>query len=115
VARFLVFAGFVAPGEDASENPNWGRWLTHRNALSWQSEAVDRSGRSVEELGYISCPVLLIKGTVTADWLKRLVDVLGDRIPNATVLELPGDHASHIESIEVFLEALEGHLARIPH
>lgn len=113
LARFLEFAGFIAPGEDARRHPNWERWLSHRNALSWQSEEVDRSGRSVEELEYISCPVLLVKGTVTADWLKRLVDVLGQRIPNATVLELAGDHACHIESIDAFLEALQAHLARV--
>jgi hypothetical protein len=40
----------------------------------------------------------------------RSVDVLGDRLPNATVLELPGDHASHIQSIDAFLEAFEKHL-----
>jgi pimeloyl-ACP methyl ester carboxylesterase len=111
--QFLELAGFIQPGEDARRNPNWERWAPHKQALSWQ-QSVDRSGRSLDELGSISCPVLLVKGTVTADWLKRVVDVLGQRIPNATVLELEGDHASHIESIDTFLDALEAHLSRIP-
>jgi pimeloyl-ACP methyl ester carboxylesterase len=114
LARFLRFAGFIKPGENASKHPNWERWLPHRMALSWQGEKVDRSGRFVEELRHISCPVLLVKGTVTADWLKRLVDVLGQRIPDATVLELPGDHACHIQSMDAFLEELEAHLGRFP-
>ena len=59
-----------------------------------------------------TCPVLLTKGTGTADWLKRLVDVLGEKLPNATVVELEGDHAHHIESIDAFLAALEAHLVR---
>jgi pimeloyl-ACP methyl ester carboxylesterase len=113
LARFLELAAFVQPGEDATKHPNWERWVPHKQALSWQ-EQVDRSGRSVEELGAISCPVLLVKGTVTASWLKRVVDVLRQRIPNATVVELEGDHASHIQSIDAFLEALEAHLARAP-
>jgi pimeloyl-ACP methyl ester carboxylesterase len=111
LTRFLRAAGFIEPGEDATRHPNWERWIPHKQALSWQ-QMVDRSDRSLDDLGRIECPVLLVKGTVTADWLKRVVDVLGQRIPNATVLELPGDHASHIESVDAFLEALEAHLAR---
>lgn len=34
-----------------------------------------------------------------------------ERLPNATVVELDGDHACHIESIDAFLEAFEKHLA----
>lgn len=113
LGQFLELAAFIQPGEDARQHPNWERWVPHKQALSWQ-QLVDRSGRSVEELGHISCPVLLVKGTVTANWLKRVVDVLGERMPTATVLDLPGDHASHIESIDAFLEALEAHLAQAP-
>ena len=79
-------------------------------ALSWQGEKLHHPERSVQELGRITCPVLLSKGTTTADWLKRLVDVLGTRLPDASVVELEGDHAHHIESIDAFLGALEAHL-----
>jgi pimeloyl-ACP methyl ester carboxylesterase len=113
LTRFLQVAGFIQPGEDANQHPNWDRWVPHKQALSWQGEEVDRSGRTLEELERITCPVLLVKGTVTAGWLKRVVDVLGERIPNASVLELPGDHACHIESIDAFLEGLEAHLDRV--
>lgn len=111
LATFLRFAGFVQPGQDARQHPNWARWMPHRMALSWQSEKLDRSGRSVEELRHIRCPALLVKGTVTAHWLKRVVDVLGERLPKTSMLELPGDHACHIQSIDAFLEALTQHLA----
>lgn len=110
LARFLGYAGFVQAGEDARRHPNWERWLPHRMALSWQSEEMDRSGRSVAELAAITCPVLLIKGMVTANWLKRVVDVLGERFSDSHILELPGDHACHIQSIDAFLEALDAHL-----
>jgi pimeloyl-ACP methyl ester carboxylesterase len=112
LGQFLELAAFIQPGEDPRHHPQWERWVPHKQALSWQ-RSVDRSDRSLDELGSISCPVLLVKGTVTADWLKRVVDVLGQRIPNATVLELEGNHASHIESIDAFLEGLEAHLDRV--
>jgi pimeloyl-ACP methyl ester carboxylesterase len=113
LGTFLELAGFIQPGEDPRQHPQWERWVPHKQALSWQ-RSVDRSERSLDELGSISCPVLLVKGTVTADWLKRVVDVLAQRIPGATVVELEGNHASFIQSIDAFLEALETHLAGAP-
>lgn len=110
LARFLELAGFVERAGDAPSHPNWDRWLAHRMALSWQGDELDHPGRSVEELARITCPVLLTKGTRTADWLKRVVDVLGGRLPDASVLELEGDHAHHIQSIDAFMAALEAHL-----
>ncbi|MEX0789599.1 MAG: alpha/beta hydrolase [Actinomycetota bacterium] len=112
LATFLELAGFVESARDARSHPNWARWLPHRMALSWQGEKLDHPERSVEELARIACPVLLTKGTRTADWMKRLVDVLGERLLNASVVELEGDHAHHIESIDAFLTALDAHLAR---
>ena len=111
LAEFLEMAGFVSSRNEARAHPNWERWLPHRMALSWQSEQVDRSGRSIDGLAEIRCPVLLVKGTVTTDWLERVVDELGRRLPGARVVELEGDHASHIESIDLFLKELETHLA----
>jgi pimeloyl-ACP methyl ester carboxylesterase len=112
LAEFLELAGFVENARDAPADPNWERWTAHRMALSWQGERVDHPERTVRDLARISCPVILFKGTRTAVWLKRLVDVLGERLPNASVVELEGDHACHIQSIDAFLEALEEHLSR---
>lgn len=110
LARFLEFAGFVQSEEDPRTHPNWERWVPHRMALSWQSEKVDRPQRSIGELHQLNAPTLLVKGTRTASWLRRVVDVLGEQLPNVTVLELEGDHASHIQSIDAFLEAFQKHL-----
>jgi pimeloyl-ACP methyl ester carboxylesterase len=109
LAEFLELAGFVASSADAPSHPNWDRWIPHRMALSWQSEESDRSGRSIDELANIRCPVLLVKGSVTADWLKRVVDELGERIEDASVIELPGDHACHIQSMDAFLDEFHKH------
>ena len=42
---------------------------------------------------------------------KQVVDVLGERLPRGRVVELEGDDASHIQSMDAFLEAFEKHLA----
>ncbi len=112
LARFLELAGFVERAEEAPAHPNWSRWLGHRMALSWQSEAVDHPRRSVDELARVGCPVLVTKGTRTSDWLKRVADVLGERLPEASVAEFEGDHAHHLQSIDPFLAVLEAHLVR---
>ena len=114
LAEFLVLAGLVDEVSAARSHPAWERWVSHRMALSWQSEALDHPPRSVAELSRVTCPVLLVKGTVTTDVERHLVDVLGARLPDATIVELAGDHASHIESIDDFLAAFERHLRRAP-
>ncbi len=67
-------------------------------------------GVTREELAQLSAPTLLVKGTLTAGWLRRVADILVEQLSNATILELQGDHACHIESIDHFLEALQTHL-----
>jgi pimeloyl-ACP methyl ester carboxylesterase len=106
LATFLAAAGLASSKEEARTDPYWERAVPHRMTLSWYSEDFDRA-----RLGNIRCPVLLVKGSVSTEGDRRLVDVLGERLRDATVLELPGDHASHIQSIDAFLEAFEKHLA----
>jgi pimeloyl-ACP methyl ester carboxylesterase len=113
LAALLEVAGLASSKEEARSDPYWERAVPHRMALSWYSEDFDLSERSIEELANIRCPVLLVRGSVTTEMDKRVVNVLGERLPDATVLELPGDHASHIQSIDAFLEAFEKHLAAL--
>ncbi|MFI8499629.1 alpha/beta fold hydrolase [Streptomyces sp. NPDC085524] len=112
LAEFLELAGLAPSKEQARAHPAWPRWVPHRMALSWSSEQADRPGRDVAELSGIRCPVLLVHGTATTDWLKRVVTVLDERLPDTRVLELPGDHACHLENPDAFLTALEQHLTR---
>ncbi len=110
LAIFLVAAGFVDDASQARQDPYWERALPHRATLSWLPPEFMRSSYSVEDLATITCPVLLTKGSDTAPWEKRVVDILGKRLPNARVIELEGTHAHHIESIDRFLDELETHM-----
>ncbi len=111
LARFLEKAGFVAKAADAPTHPAWERWLPHRMALSWQGGRLGRSDLHLDELGRIHVPVLLTRGTTTSDWLKRVVDELALRIPEARVSEFVGDHAHHLQNPSDFAREVERHLA----
>lgn len=113
LATLLELAGLVSSKEEARSHPIWDSWVQHRMTLSWYSEDFDRTDRSIADLGEIRCPVLLVKGSSTTEVEKRVVDVVSQQLPTVTVIELPGDHASHIQSIDLFLEAFENHLATI--
>jgi hypothetical protein len=73
----------------------WVSWVPHAERLSASYRTI-RVQPIHNELGSISPPSSTSR-------------VSSHR--NATVLELPGDHACHIQSIDAFLAAFEGHLA----
>lgn len=110
LAVFLSSAGFVEDPELARDDPYWERALPHRMTLSWLDEEFMRSGLTVGDLSEIWSPTLITKGTLTEPWERRLVDLLGDYLPNARVAEFAGGHDHHIENIDAFVAAMEGHL-----
>jgi pimeloyl-ACP methyl ester carboxylesterase len=112
LATFLRLGGLAEDGEDVRSYPNWGRWVEHRTTLSWLSPLLDYRARSIEDLARITAQTLLTKGTSSTSLDRRLVDVLGERLPNARVREFQGDHAHHIQQIDPFLDALKAHLAQ---
>ncbi|MEX2422317.1 MAG: alpha/beta hydrolase [Actinomycetota bacterium] len=112
LAEFLVIAGFVRDPSEARGHPMWERWLPHRGALANQG-GLGRNARGLEEVEGFERPVLLVKGTQSSPWLRAIVDALGRHYPRATVLELEGSHACHVERIDAFLVNLEKHLASV--
>jgi pimeloyl-ACP methyl ester carboxylesterase len=91
----------------------WGRWTEHRVTLSWLRPLLDYPERSIDDLVRITAPVLLTKGSSSDSLDRRVVDALGERLPNARVEEFAGDHAHHVESIDAFLVAMEAHLVQV--
>ena len=112
LAEFLVMAGFVQDPSEARAHPMWERWFPHRGALANQGK-LGRKARSLEEVERFERPVLLVKGTRSSTWLGEIVDALGRTYPRATVLDLEGSHACHIERIDEFLPRLEEHLSNV--
>ena len=112
LAQVLGYAGLVEDPAQARNHPYWERALPHRMTLSWLSEELQATEATLADLRAIDCPALLVKGTASEPWDRRVVDTLGEYLPAAKVVELEGGHACHIESIDRFLEELEVHLSR---
>ncbi len=106
LARFLVDAGFVAPGQSPRELPQWNRWLVFKQSLRDNPYAVLHTDH-LERLKSIGVPTLLVRGTGSTPWLHNIIAGLAENIPHATVVEFPGGHAPHIVSADAFMSALE--------
>lgn len=107
---FLVRAGLGQPGDDFESLPSWPVWVRNRQVLSIIGTIWDYSD-SLERLRALEAPVLGVKGTETTEDMATIVDQVVANVPHGRVLELPGGHACHIQSMDRFLEELEQHLA----
>ena len=105
LAKFLQHAGFVAPGQNARELPQWDRWVPFRRSLR-NSPAVVGFKDDIKRLEQFQVPTLLVKGTGSSPWLHRIIDTLGTTIPNSRTVEFPAGHAPHIISMDKFMEQL---------
>jgi pimeloyl-ACP methyl ester carboxylesterase len=97
--------GLVPPSSDAQALPQWPLWMEHRRSLRNSAAPLDHSDE-VSRLSAFSRPVLLVTGTGTPAWLRRIIDTLAEAFPHARVLELPAGHAPHLVSMDRFLEEL---------
>ena len=111
-ARFLTLAGFVSEAAQARADPYWDRGWPHRMTLSWLWAAVMGSDHDLADLAALECPVLLTKGTRSAEVDRTIVDVLGAHLRNSTLAEFEGTHAHHLEDMDSWLAALRQNLSR---
>jgi pimeloyl-ACP methyl ester carboxylesterase len=103
--RFLHEAGLVPSGTNPRGLPAWPVWVQHRQSLRALG-AIAEYERDREPLSRFTIPTLLVKGTESTHVDRRLAHTLADQLPNARVAELPGNHASHIVSMDLFLERM---------
>ncbi len=111
LAWFAHFAGFVPPDMDPRKMPQWPSWVEHRQSLRTR-DAAYRHGEDMSKVKAFTKPVLLFKGEGSSDFLNRVIDVLGEEFPRATVKQLPGGHALHVVSMDRFMETFVDFLGR---
>ena len=111
LAWFTHFAGFVPPDVDPRKLPQWPTWMEYRQSLR-NGDAAFRHQDDIAKVRSFDGPVLLFKGTGSAAYLNRIIDVLGQEFPGAEVEELPGGHAMHLANRERFLALLTVFLER---
>jgi pimeloyl-ACP methyl ester carboxylesterase len=97
--------GLVPPGAPARDLPQWPVWLAHRRSLRNCAAPLDHADRH-SRLTRFPRPVLLVTGTGTPPWLRRIIDSLAAAFPHARTLEIPAGHAPQLVSMDRFLEEL---------
>jgi pimeloyl-ACP methyl ester carboxylesterase len=103
--RFARGVGLVPPGVAVEALPQWPSWVEHRRSLRNSSAPLDHTDR-IERLERFDRPVLLVTGTGTPWWLRRIIETLDEKLPHSRMIELPSGHAPQLVSIDDFLEEL---------
>jgi pimeloyl-ACP methyl ester carboxylesterase len=108
---FLVRAGIGDENTNVEAHPRWPLMVRNRQVLSTVISIWDYRG-SLKRLRQLDVPILAVRGGESTRTDRSIVAAIVENAPNASLLELPGDHSCHIEHLDAFLEALERHLGR---
>jgi pimeloyl-ACP methyl ester carboxylesterase len=104
--QFLMYAGFIKPGQSARELPQWDKWLPFMQSLR-HCPAVVHYNDNTARLRDFNAPVLLVKGTGSSPWLHNIIDRLAGNLPNSRVVVFPSGHGPHLVSFGEFLSEFE--------
>jgi pimeloyl-ACP methyl ester carboxylesterase len=103
--------GLIPPAATAQALPQWRLWMEHRRSLRNSAAPLSHSDE-LSRLASFPRPVLLVTGTGTPLWLRRITDTLDAWFPHVRILEMPAGHAPQLVSIERFLQELAAFHAR---
>ncbi len=107
LADFLRLVGVVAPDEEPRESRAWPLAWANRLAVAGAWRVITHED-DLARLSHLRMPVLLVRGEQSTELDLSMVAALGELIPHATSLALPGGHTSHMTAMDRFLQALEG-------
>jgi pimeloyl-ACP methyl ester carboxylesterase len=111
--HFLVRAGFGKPDDDFESLPSWPVWARNRQVISAYGVIWDYTA-SLDRLRALDVPVLAVKGTDATAEDAAIGDAIAAMVPRGRMLELPGDHACHLQNRDRFLAELAGHASTAP-
>jgi pimeloyl-ACP methyl ester carboxylesterase len=100
---FVRTAGLVPPGADPRTLPQWPGWVEHRRSLRGGLAPLEHRDDPAR-LRAFDRPVLLVSGTGTAPFLRRIHDTLAALLPAARTTEMPAGHAPQLVSPDRFLD-----------
>lgn len=103
--RFVCTVALCPPGVAPADLPQWPVWMEHRRSLRSRNSTVDHIDDTARLRGF-DRPVLLVTGTGTAPFLRRVHDLLAETLPDARTTEMPAGHAPQIVSMDRFLAEL---------
>jgi pimeloyl-ACP methyl ester carboxylesterase len=103
--RFACTVRLCPPGIAPQELPQWPVWLAHRRSLRNTTSPFDHAD-DLARLREFDPPVLLVTGTGTARFLRRIHETLATQLPHARAVEMPAGHAPQLVSMDRFLAEL---------
>jgi pimeloyl-ACP methyl ester carboxylesterase len=103
--QFAGAVGLCPPGQNCREIPQWPVWVVYRQSLR-SNPAVLSHNDDLSRLRGFKRPVLLVRGTGSAQFLHQIIHALATQFPQARVVEMPAGHAPHIVSRDRFLAEL---------
>jgi pimeloyl-ACP methyl ester carboxylesterase len=106
---FLGLAGFVPPGGNARQLPQWPGWIGFRQSLR-NTPALFAHSDDFTRVRNFDRPVLLVTGTGTSPFLRDVIDTLAAAFPRVRVIEMPAGHAPHLVSPDRFFGELKAFL-----
>jgi pimeloyl-ACP methyl ester carboxylesterase len=90
---------------DITKLPQWATWLKQKDRLKGMA-AVSKYTNKIEILRHFGKPVLIINGSSTVIFHRRINELLAAELPNAVRKEIPGGHNAPIASPQEFIECI---------
>jgi pimeloyl-ACP methyl ester carboxylesterase len=113
LAQFQCALGNCGLKAPAPTDPGWNDWTSRRAALRGLS-AVASHADDIGRLKRFPRPVLVVTGSNTVSFHRRINDILATDLPLAEREELPGGHGAPSAAQADFVRIIEAFLARHP-
>jgi pimeloyl-ACP methyl ester carboxylesterase len=113
LARFLCLLGNCGVKPPSPTDAAWQDWLFRRSSLRGLSTVATHTD-DINRLKNFRRPVLIVTGTDTVSFHRRIDEILAAQFPSAERLELPGGHAAVASATHQFVRGLLAFLNRRP-
>jgi hypothetical protein len=90
---------------DVKKHPQWSAWLKQKNRLRGLS-AITEYKNKTRNLNLFKKPVLMLNGSSTVVFHKRINELLVPEFPDVTKKEIPGGHNAPVASVNEFIKAV---------
>jgi pimeloyl-ACP methyl ester carboxylesterase len=111
LVQFLGALGIRGVKPPARTDAAWGRWVSRRSTLRGLS-AVSGHTDDVGRLKTFRRPVLIVTGSRTISFHRRIDDLLAMHLPLAERAELSGDHGAPASAREEFVSKIKAFLTQ---
>ncbi len=113
VEAFRCALGNCVAGVSIRSDPRWPLWVAQRNRMRGLAANLDHK-HTRAELSALRVPVLVMTGSATVGFHRRIDEELVRTFPNARSITLSGGHAAPITAPDELVSAIETFLTTMP-